>query len=1008
MKLTFSRFTLHVSRRFPVFRVPYSRDPDRSGFSRFLVFSLIFLATQASAFDVIEMPDPTLKKVIREILKLPDEIPLTEQEMLRLRWLRARDMGITDLTGLEYATYLKNVWLERNQISDLRPLAGLVNLENLELNANQITDISPLAGMIRLNSLILDGNPITDLPPLMNLANLTHLALNGNQITDVSPLANLTLLKKLGLTANQIHDIRPLAGLIHLESLGLDGNQISDISPLVNLTQLVHLRLSRQSISDITPLADLTQLNQLRLDRNQVHDISPLANLTQLIELRLNENQVNDVSPLANLTLLKELRLNRNAITDITPLIGLKNLRELRLADNPIHDLRPLVQLDGVELDITIDLSNLGELNTVVEIPDPNLKQAIRDALSLPADIPLTKLHMQQLTRLSAWNSGITDLTGLEYATFLGVASLRRNQIQDITPLADLIHLHLVALNSNPISDISPLAKLKKLRNLQLVGGRISDITVLANLTRLTHLTLNSQAISDITPLANLTQLVYLNLVANQIVDFTPLAKLVNLKELRINQNPGLDFTPLQELNLTVFRYDEVCDIPPLDPPVRERIENRTFPSIFQSWNDVVGSDHLTEEQGIVLHDLYWHPKFESSIAWNLTPTEPTRGVATSLAGPLAHAREVRQRRLDQNPNMVFLGGFSVYSHFNETYLPPDSDFWLRDEHGEIIKKWNGNPLINFLKPEVQDLFIKRIIAHERCGLYDGVFLDSFGADGTGFSGRHLHSATKEEMVQAILNIYRTARAHIREDFLILVNGTDHIQPRFKDLINGTMMEIGKDYPGGYTHGGLHQRESILLWAEENLRSPQINCLQGQGMSIEPPDGPNNLRWMRVFTTMGLTHSNGYVQYTDGRRDLGGTDHSHLWHPFWDAELGYPVGPKAQRYKDIPGLFIRQFTNGWAVYNRSGTAQTITLPASATPVSDRGNNAASQTHLLPDLDGEIYLKGPNTADVNGDGRINILDVLQVANNLGKAAPDPNGDGVVNILDLVFVAEQFSQ
>ena len=48
------------------------------------------------------------------------------------------------------------------------------------------------------------------------------------------------------------------------------------------------------------------------------------------------------------------------------------------------------------------------------------------------------------------------------------------------------------------------------------------------------------------------------------------------------------------------------------------------------------------------------------------------------------------------------------------------------------------------------------------------------------------------------------------------------------------------------------------------------------------------------------------------------------------------------------------------------------------------------------------------ADVNGDGQVNILDLIQVANSLGKSAPDPNGDGVVNILDLVFVAQQFSQ
>ncbi len=42
-------------------------------------------------------------------------------------------------------------------------------------------------------------------------------------------------------------------------------------------------------------------------------------------------------------------------------------------------------------------------------------------------------------------------------------------------------------------------------------------------------------------------------------------------------------------------------------------------------------------------------------------------------------------------------------------------------------------------------------------------------------------------------------------------------------------------------------------------------------------------------------------------------------------------------------------------------------------------------------------------DVNGDGVVNIQDLVIVANALGKADPDLNGDGVVNIQDLVIVA-----
>ena len=46
------------------------------------------------------------------------------------------------------------------------------------------------------------------------------------------------------------------------------------------------------------------------------------------------------------------------------------------------------------------------------------------------------------------------------------------------------------------------------------------------------------------------------------------------------------------------------------------------------------------------------------------------------------------------------------------------------------------------------------------------------------------------------------------------------------------------------------------------------------------------------------------------------------------------------------------------------------------------------------------------ADLNGDGQVNILDLVLVAQNFGQAHPqaDLNGDGTVNIFDLITVAQ----
>ena len=210
-------------------------------------------------------------------------------------------------------------------------------------------------------------------------------------------------------------------------------------------------------------------------------------------------------------------------------------------------------------------------------------------------------------------------------------------------------------------------------------------------------------------------------------------------------------------------------------------------------------------------------------------------------------------------------------------------------------------------------------------------------------------------------------------------------------------METLKDYDGGYTHEGLREIESTLLWLEENMREPRVNCLEAWGVENEPFDSPNNRRWMRVFTTMALTHSDGYVQI-----NTLGRGHDY-WCDFWEADLGRPVGATAQTHGRVEGLFLREFTNGWAVYNRSGSVQSVSLPGVGVPVSDRPEGISS-THQLPDLDGEMYLK--IIIDRNEDGLVNILDLIVVARSFGTAEVDVNRDGVTNVLDLTLGAQQF--
>ena len=871
---------------------------------------LIVGATCVSA-QVVEIPDPNLRQAVREALTLPSERPVTQLVMSQLTELDAGNKQIEALTGLEYATNLRNLQLSFNQIQDITPLAGLVHLELLSLVENSIAELSAL----------------------VNLTKLTNLYLANISIKDITPLSNLTQLRVLDLQ---------------------------------------HCR----QIRDITPLSNLTQLNRLEISHNQITDISPLTNLTQLEELRIDNNKVVDVSPLANLTQLTSLTLANNAITDFRPLFGLN----LQSVDVDIHKLQKLASVD-------------------VEIPDPNLERTIREELGLPSETPITQLVMSQLIGLEAGHKQIADLTGLEYAIHLKELFLIVNQIRDITPLAGLINLEVLYLSNNPISDLSPLSSITQLQHLNLATIHIRDLSLLSSLTQLKHLGLAHCGITNVTPLTNLTNLVFLDLADNQISDISPLTNLTRLKELRIDRNQIVDFSPLQGLSLTELIYDEVCLLP--DPPIQDRLQNRRLPSIVQTWDDEIPNlSALSREDRTSYHDLFWH---HLPFGLRFQPTPPW----SRVTGEIDMAIAKREELLAKNPNMLFLAEIRMRNAHPGTQYPEDWFGWVRDADGNPVL---GSPrqhsyLIDLRLPEVQDIIVQQAISVAKCGLYDGIFFDSWNIGGfflVGFNENGSISYYEHVEENISLSIAQRIREAVPEDFLILVNSNWDKIPLAAPYVNGGFMETFRDYEGGYTNNRLAEIENALLWFEESLREPQINCLRGEGIPTEPPDSPNNRRWMRFFTTMSLTLSDGYALYTTGQYYQ-----EHFWYPFWDANLGQPVGSKAQRYQNVPSLYVREFTNGWAVYNRSGVAQTITLPTSAAAVGN-GDLRSKTTHLLPDLDGEIYLKAKNPADVNGDGKINILDLVQVANGFGKSAPDPNGDGAVNILDLVFVAQAFSR
>ena len=542
-----------------------------------------------------------------------------------------------------------------------------------------------------------------------------------------------------------------------------------------------------------------------------------------------------------------------------------------------------------------------------------------------------------------------------------------------------------------------------------LDDNQISDLSPLAGLVNLEELRLGRNQIREVSPLAGLVNLKVLSLSFNQIVDLSPLAGLPNLENLEIQGNEDNKvLSTLPRSKLMQFGYDETCDLPGV--PISERIENREYPSIFSAWGNIINLPNLSWKESLAYHDEHW-----GSLLFGLQWLPTSEGLKTLLH--VESAKEYRDEMLSLNPNMIFIVGMNYWA-VNPGEYPDDWPHWVRDESGERIVVDEDSFLIDFTQPEVRDFMVRRAVAFAKCGLFDGIFLDVWRDDWRNRENAHYYTYDLHEAAITMLRRIREEVDAVRDDFLIIVNTNDTKIPHSAPYVNGMFMET----IGPYTRQHLAEIESTLLWGEQNLRAPQINSLEGWGIKSESLDSPKNQQRMRLFTTMSLAFSDGYVLFSDTYINF----HNHYWYPFWDADLGRPVGgdeTKGVLYEtpkgvSIEGLFIREFTNGWAVYNRSGKERKIYLPEKVSAVASGVKN--KHWHTIPDLDGEIFLKKATPrvnqikkttapADVNNDGKVNIDDIRLVIAAIGvepttTTRADVNEDGTVNVVDLQIVID----
>lgn len=175
--------------------------------------------------------------------------------------------------------------------------------------------------------------------------------------------------------------------------------------------------------------------------------------------------------------------------------------------------------------------------------------------------------------------------------------------------------------------------------------------------------------------------------------------------------------------------------------PLAERVDLRDYPSAFMAWYNIDMPEYPvdTEENRIkacAKHDLMWEEPLSQlgegvDLILGLTWNHKYHGLATEFTKEsLSHALENRRRLQELNPNMVCL--FEVrWRDAPMSFLPEDSDWWLRDENGNIKKGWLGGwepfYLLDYKNEGLLGNIARQAKIAVECGVYDGIMLDWSG-----------------------------------------------------------------------------------------------------------------------------------------------------------------------------------------------------------------------------------------------------------------------------------------
>ncbi|GKT35277.1 hypothetical protein ADUPG1_008467 [Aduncisulcus paluster] len=312
-----------------------------------------------------------------------------------------------------------------------------------------------------------------------------------NLVTSLEGIEFFQNLEEIDISNQSISNVEPLALIPTLTSIKCSNNSITDMSPLTSLP-LVYLEpaynnldlFSEEMLALFTDLFPDVEFSGLSIPLEQKIPAICDGIDDKIGEYKVCVGQPSDVNPSSIIEC--QHGYYQNGMEEISATLGVGEclLDEYNICSN-CGPLKKCVKYNFSDV-YPYCMCRNGKFGNQcqyeVDIPDDWMRIALcyhRYSRAGLCNISLNELQSVSNDSLSAANSHITLLDGIEHLTSLNSIDLSLNSITDIKPMQYLEGISYLILSNNGISDLSPLSNYYHLISIDISTNYVFDLSPL-------------------------------------------------------------------------------------------------------------------------------------------------------------------------------------------------------------------------------------------------------------------------------------------------------------------------------------------------------------------------------------------------------------------------------------------------------------------------------------------------------------------------------------------------